>query len=913
MNNEERAARRSEIECGVTPKPTPLRPPPLRLPKGCEAPAVVPKQIFFVPRAEAENINQPPPRPSGVLVENNQFSINCADVDGLGPIGSTVVVNRGTFVDYFYFQSIDGINESQLRYIESLSDAVRNGVMGPVDLALLSPESQRANLLEAAAVNISNLVIIPLETARLVVAALVDIKNRLNELAKQAGRSALDCYWVNEEVTVQCPPGALTTPGVVGMPVTNPAVIPAGTYRSYSSQADANSIAQVAANGLLVCIWGNVETTKTCQDLNPSFTEPVPVENAPIGVMEKPRVGTVVIPANTIFSNISQEDANNQAADLALQRLECYYTNDVLTVTCADFGVIPSIGNYLSSQPGSTIIVPAGSVMSLVSTADANNLATAAANQLLQCVWTNTEQTVDCLSILPTRPPEGEGPSETKSPVYSYTVPAGTVTSDVSQADADETARQLGRVQLDCVYCNKAIPATCVPLPNGDVSIDQTEAVAAGTFCARTFEEAQALAASIASIPINVKSTPESEQGLGCRYGNSEIRVKCFGLASDDGTQPDAYGIVGIKKFTVPEMPKSTLLTPNNTQDGHVIISKNTFILSLAEIPIANRDNPQAYVDNFAKNLAMSMLNCIFGNNQQIDNSPCPAGFTKVQDGFVAENSIQSLISQEDADAQASALAASLKICINNNFIGGSNARGVSSSARPTCFTNPNTIIGYIQSAFSFPPRPDSGSVVSFANGAAYQIFKSSTAGPYNPPYLLNVVIQGALYRAVAVELPCEENLHPFKVLTRFNNNSMRVGVYYHSDLYRSLGPNDKQTITGLLTAHPPSQNDSGWFTPSSNDLIWLEVNFNPNGGNPTSARIRSLSTGGQFDINLGAWGGSDAYVVHNENNIEPKQIKCRKLIARVNNGNIKQIMVGHQVLRLTCINGYRAMYPFTY
>jgi hypothetical protein len=910
MNNEERAARRSEIECGVTPKPSPLRPPPLRLPKGCEAPAVVPKQIFFAPRAEAETINPPPPRPGGVLVANNQFSIACEDVEGLGPIGSTVVVNSGTFVDYFYFQSIDGINESQLRYIESLSETVRNSVMTPVDSALNAPESERAALLEAAAVNISNLVIIPLEKARLVVTELVNIKTRLNELAEQAGRSTLDCYWVNEEVTVQCPPGALFTPGVDGMPVTNPAIIHAGTYRSSTSQADANSIAQIAANALLVCIWGNAETTKTCQDLNPNFTEPVPVENTPIGVMEKPRVGTVVIPANTVFSNISQEDADNQAAELALQRLECYYTNDEVTVTCPDPGVIQSVGDYLASQPGSTITVPPGSVMSLVDTPDANNLAALAGNQLLQCVWTNTEQIVDCLSILPTPPPEGEGPSEIKSPVYSYTVPAGTVTSDVSQADADETARQLGRVQLDCVYCNKAIPATCVPLPNGDVSIDQTEAVAAGTFCANTFEEAQALATSIASIPITVQSTPESEQGLGCRYGNSEIRVKCFGLASDDGTEPDYYGIRGIKKFTVPVIPKNTLLTPNNSQDGHVVISRNTFVLSLAEIPIADRNNPQAYVDNFARSLAMSMLNCIFGNEHQIDNSPCSPGLIKIQDGVVEENSIQSLISQEDANAQALALAASLKICVSPDLLGGSTAKGASSSAKPTCFTPPATIIGYIQSAFVAPPPPDSGSVVSFANGAVYQILRAQYSIPDNSPYLLNVVIQGVGYHAVALELPCEEYVHPFKVLTNFHNGNMRVGVYHKSDLYKNLRPNNNLTISGLLTTHPPSNSDSGWFEPSSNDLIWLEVNFNPNSGQPTSAEINSLSTGGQFDINLNAWGGSDAYVVKNVDN---KQTKCRKLIAKVNNGNIKQIMVSHQVLRPTCIDGYRAAYPFNH
>jgi hypothetical protein len=246
--------------------------------------------------------------------------------------------------------------------------------------------------------------------------------------------------------------------------------------------------------------------------------------------------------------------------------------------------------------------------------------------------------------------------------------------------------------------------------------------------------------------------------------------------------------------------------------------------LSLAEIPIADRNNPQAYVDNFARSLAMSMLNCIFGNEQQIDNSPCSPGLIKIQDGVVEENSIQSLISQEDANAQALALATSLKICINTNLIGGGNN-----------------------------------------------------------------------------ENPYDEYVHPFKVLTNFSNG--RVGVYYHSNLYKSLAPDHKQTITGLLTTHPPSNSDSGWFTPSSNDLIWLEVDFD-NTYDVTAARINSLSKGGNFDISAHPFESPNACLTEN---------KARKLIAKINNGKINQFMFTHQLIRAACVDGRIAIYPFNH
>lgn len=150
------------------------------------------------------------------------------------------------------------------------------------------------------------------------------------------------------------------------------------------------------------------------------------------------------------------------------------------TIVDVGTGVAPSIGiptlnprprayantvqSYTASCPPGkfgnpvTITIPAGTVASLTSQADANAqalaIATNAANQALcptepcpNCYsYTNTEQTANC--------PEGY----TGDPV---TIPAGTVFSNVSQQDADDEAMLLAETELDCTeQCDFALIQT---------------------------------------------------------------------------------------------------------------------------------------------------------------------------------------------------------------------------------------------------------------------------------------------------------------------------------------------------------------------------------------------------------------------------------------------------------------------
>lgn len=152
-----------------------------------------------------------------------------------------------------------------------------------------------------------------------------------------------------------------------------------------------------------------------------------------------------IIPAGTVASNKSIADANAQAKTLALQqaqaRLDCTATPVTYhsapksyTARCAKTSGAP-----VPDGDPVTVNLNAGAATSTVSqaTADATalQLAKDAAENGLACTWWNTAQTVSC--------PTGQSGS-------NVTVQVHTVSSQVSQADADNKAKISGQNQLVC-------------------------------------------------------------------------------------------------------------------------------------------------------------------------------------------------------------------------------------------------------------------------------------------------------------------------------------------------------------------------------------------------------------------------------------------------------------------------------
>lgn len=149
------------------------------------------------------------------------------------------------------------------------------------------------------------------------------------------------CKWWNDELIVACPNDGL------GGPIN----IPAHTYDSMISKADANQQAADAAQGQiddhLICYWENTEVSIPCPD-------------SALG-------GPVVVAAGTYASYESQPIAQAQAQAAAESQVgtTCYWDNEEQTVNCPD------------GETGGPFTVPAGTYQSFVSQADANAIALA--------------------------------------------------------------------------------------------------------------------------------------------------------------------------------------------------------------------------------------------------------------------------------------------------------------------------------------------------------------------------------------------------------------------------------------------------------------------------------------------------------------------------------------------------------
>jgi hypothetical protein len=148
---------------------------------------------------------------------------------------------------------------------------------------------------------------------------------------------------------------------------------------------------------------------------------------------------------------------------------------------------------------------------------------------------------------------------------------------------------------------------------------------------------------------------------------------------------------------------------------------------------------------------------------------------------------------------------------------------------------------------------------------------------------------------------------HPFKFSVREKEGSpgeFEGMVTLESSLYKSLRPNDKQSITGL----------DSWFDVIPNDAIWLGIVFD-SGGEIVSASIDSWGQSDSFSVSASAWSGSNGYC-EDDGGDPPSHQASRKLIAYTlaDIGGfpvVHQVMFRDQVLRDCNIDGRPARYPF--
>jgi len=182
--------------------------------------------------------------------------------------------------------------------------------------------------------------------------------NQADARALELAVSQLNCFYVNNPLSMNCYDlhGLPLLPALIDYGPADPSAVsagstvyvPVGFYQSAESQAQANELAQLLAESLLRCEWGNDALTETCQD----FIEYQADGVTPTGRIWQPnqeaseaaggsQAYTATVPENTFTSPApdgSKAQAQDQAQVFALAQLLCVYCNNEVAARCVDVG-----------------------------------------------------------------------------------------------------------------------------------------------------------------------------------------------------------------------------------------------------------------------------------------------------------------------------------------------------------------------------------------------------------------------------------------------------------------------------------------------------------------------------------------------------------------------------------------------
>ncbi|NCI45659.1 DUF5977 domain-containing protein [Sediminibacterium soli] len=351
--------------------------------------------------------------------------------------------------------------------------------------------------------------------------------------------------------TKQCSPGG------TGSSVTY--TVPASSYLSYTSQADADNQAQndVNTNG-----QNYANSHGTCTFYNETRSGTFQKQCDPGGTGS---YVTYTVVAGTYASNSSQADANNQAQAQVNSYGQTYANNNG---SCTFYNVAKSGTFQKQCDPGGTgsyvtYTVAAGTYVSYSSQADADNQAQAQVNSYGQ-TYANNNGTCTFYSAARSGSFQKQcDPGGTGSWV-TYSVSAGAYTSNISQADADSKAQTdvnnngqgYANSQGYCTYYSEARSGSfqkqCDP---GGTGSYVTYTVAAGTYVSYS---SQADANNQAQAQVN---------SYGQTYANGNGYCTWYNSAMYDLLQKNDCAGSGIGSYVAYSIPYATF--SSNTSQAH--------------------------------------------------------------------------------------------------------------------------------------------------------------------------------------------------------------------------------------------------------------------------------------------------------------------------------------------------------
>jgi len=476
--------------------------------------------------------------PDGLIVPSDATIAYCPSTAGYSVTGTTAsAVATGAQNQTILFTAISNITENQLNYLYQ--------VVPSTSAAMI------AAALSGSTSSVIDLTHLNYNQAEELIESIQDAKFVVNTLAVEQARNLLICQAENNLQTASCTSSAYFGPSAgvpTGMMYAPSATSSTGsilvTFSLLSTTGDqaafaalnipsltaaaaqANLLALAQAESSLRCVYGNTAIDAACctsqaPNNNLGYTAACVPATGPTIPGIATAVGYFYVPANTVFSAVSKNEANSVARELSRNSLNCYFPSEGVTATCVGLGLSAPFADASTTavylEPGAVILYD-----TFASVTSANTQALLIAQASLNCFWSNTEQTAFC-------PESGTftainnqvynlDASPTASIHYSSTVPANTVISYVSQTAANQQALDLASANLSCVYCNDPIAPTC------SGGVNATIGAAGDLVCNVLAEVAQNTAISLGNILVTT-----SDGGLNCCYGNEGVTnsIKC--------------------------------------------------------------------------------------------------------------------------------------------------------------------------------------------------------------------------------------------------------------------------------------------------------------------------------------------------------------------------------------------------
>lgn len=577
--------------------------------------------------------------PGPIEVYNSGYTAECTKE---GTEGDEVYVEEGAFKAPFYFSTVLSLSDEVLDYIarHHLEDNIEK---------LIHEHRLTAEVLRA-------LTGMTLSQAKEFISAAYALQEQQDDYARGYAEAQLVCLYRNKEVTVECEDEEMAHDGEYEGAVFS-YTVPERMFSSAYSQEDADRKAREFAAGMLNCFYVNDEVEADCltwPGRPTDYTEPIPNDEEEVYPGKGKRVGHVSVAPGMFTSRLSKEDANERARALAYTMLSCWYPNDPVHIECEDedarnLGVNPEEVPRQEADldhrgKGQIVDIPEGYFTSDISREEATERAQLLASELLECCYINDPYVLECEPQEVTYPDNEVKelcPPEEGMGVLRVEVRAGEFTSCNSKEEANTFARTSVEGMLDCFYCNREIPPTCVPdwvlegvrekkidLPlTGPVITDGKHTISLSDLPpeATRGARAKAFCTNDAQVSVNVAyagaSVPVHGSGEDCIYVNDAVYATCSGVDPFTGEEHEAGKV---HYLTHPETGEAYLFYTRYPSDACLsqmwtrpLLGEEYSVVPAGMFAIPGDDEKEE-CNARALDLALSVLFCVFTNPQTI-------------------------------------------------------------------------------------------------------------------------------------------------------------------------------------------------------------------------------------------------------------------------------------------------------